>query len=358
MFNPQRLSLARKRRKHTKKSLAEAIGIAPLTLTRLEDGVNQPEDDTLEKLSKELDFPVQFFFGDDIQGINCDGVSFRSLSRLTIKDKEASLASSELGVMFSDWVANRFNLPELDIPDLSADYTPESASLALREYWGLGQRPVNDIIKLLESKGVRILSLKEDIKTVDAFCFWRQKTPYIFLNSFKTVERSRFDAAHELGHLVMHVGGRLSHGKAIEREADIFASCFLMPESDIRARIANNPTINYLITNKVRWKTSLSSLCYRLHKLDILTDWQYRNYCIEINQRFKNTEPNSVETISSSLWDMVFKELWSKKITKATISKELNIPLDELEKLVVFRRDAYVEKEATGYGGRTLTSVK
>ncbi len=72
MFNPQRLALARKRRKHTKKSLAEAVGISPLTLTRLESGENHPEEDTLHKISNELGFPVQFFFGDDIQGINRD----------------------------------------------------------------------------------------------------------------------------------------------------------------------------------------------------------------------------------------------------------------------------------------------
>jgi len=355
MFNPQRLSLARKRRKHTKKSLAEAIGVTPLTLTRLEAGENQPEEETINKLSAELKFPVPFFFGDDIEGINCEGVSFRKLSTLTIKDRDASLASGEFGVMFADWVAERFNLPELDIPDLSADYTPEGAALALREYWGLGQSPINDIVKLLESKGTRILSLKEDIKTVDAFSFWRNKTPYIFLNSFKTVERSRFDAAHELGHLVMHVGGRLEHGKAIEREADTFASCFLIPESDVRSEVCMNPTIEYLIEKKARWKVSLASLCYRLNKLGILSDWQYRNFCIEINLRFKYTEPNSIGTISSTLWEMVFKELWGKKITKSTISKELNIPLDELEKLVVFRDETQKHSES---GKRHLTSIK
>ena len=280
MFNPERLSLARKRRKHSKKSLAEAIEVTPLTITRLEKGENEPEKETLEKLSKELNFPIQFFMDDDIEGINCESVSFRSLSRLTARDKDSSLACGELGLIFSDWVANRFNLPSSDIPDLSADYTPDSAALALREYWGLGQKPINDIVKLLESKGVRIFSLREDIKTVDAFSFWRQKTPYIFLNSFKTIERSRFDATHELGHLVMHVGGRLVHGKPIEKEADYFASCFLMPEGDVRSNIIRNPTLPLLISKKTRWKTSLSALSYRLHKLKILSDWQYRNFCI------------------------------------------------------------------------------
>jgi Zn-dependent peptidase ImmA (M78 family)/DNA-binding XRE family transcriptional regulator len=337
MFNPERLSLARKRRKYSKKLLAQAIDVTPITITRLEKGDNDPEKETLEKLSKALNFPVQFFMDDDIEGINCESVSFRSFSRLTARDKDSSLSCGELGLIFSDWVAVRFNLPNSDIPDLSADYTPDSAAMALREYWGLGQRPINDIVKLLESKGVRVFSLREDIKTVDAFSFWRKKTPYIFLNSFKTIERSRFDAAHELGHLVMHVGGRLVHGKEIEREADYFASCFLMPEGDVRSNIIRTPTLHSLVSKKTRWKVSLSALCYRLHKLNILSDWQYRNFCIEINLQFKKTEPNSVGTISSTLWEMVFKELWNKKITKLTISQELSIPLQDLESLVAFR---------------------
>ena len=337
MFNPGRLSIARKRRKHTKKSLAMAVGITPLTLTRLEKGLNDPEKDTLEKLSAELRFPIVFFLGDEPEGINCDGVSFRSLSKLTAKDKDASLASGELGVMFADWVASRFNLPSVDVPDLSADYTPEGAAVALREYWRLGQKPISDIVKLMESKGITVLSLKEDIKTVDAFSFWRQGKPFVYLNSFKTVERSRFDAAHELGHLVMHVSGRLSHGRLVEREADMFASSFLMPEADVLSSISKNINLEYLIESKKRWKVSLSALCYRLNKLEVLTDWQYRGFCIEINKRFRKSEPDSVGTISSTLWEMVFKDLWGKKITKSTIASEIGIPLEELEKLVNFR---------------------
>ena len=342
-FNPKRLAFARKRRRYTKKSLADASGLSNVTLTRIETGENIPEADTIRKLSNILDFPVQFFFGGDIKSIDAGGVSFRSLSTLTSKDKDAALAAGDLGMMLSEWIAERFNLPEPDVPDMTADYTPEGASLALREYWGLGQRPIVDIIKLLESKGIMIFSLKEDAKTVDAFSFWRSNKPYIFLNSFKTVERSRFDAAHELGHLVMHRNGRLESGKTIEKDADLFASCFLMPEGDVRSNVLKNNTLNDLLMKKTRWKVSLASLCNRLHKLGIISDWQYRNYCIEINLRYKNTEPNSVDTIYSTLWEMIFRELWNKKITKATISKELNIPASEIEKLVVFREKNHAD---------------
>ena len=42
MFNPQRLSLARKRRRLTGKRLADLTGLTPVTISRLEKGNNEP----------------------------------------------------------------------------------------------------------------------------------------------------------------------------------------------------------------------------------------------------------------------------------------------------------------------------
>ncbi len=339
MFNPSRLSVARKRRKFTKKHLAEVTGLSSLTLTRLEKGLHAPEPETIEKLANALGFPIDFLHGDDLDHISTDVVSFRKLSKLKSRDEQAALACADIGTMVNDWLSDKFNLPKVDLPDYSADYEPNSAALSLRQYWGIGNKPIVDIVKLLESKGIRIFSLREDIKTVDAFSFWRGNTPFVFLNTFKTVERSRFDLAHELGHLVMHVGGRINDDqKAIEKEADTFASCFLMPEADIRSNIRKNVNLNYLISAKLRWKVSLASLCYRMHNLGIISDWTFRGFYIQISQNYRQSEPNSIGEISSTLWDMVFKFLWKKKITKSKICDELNIPLEELENITNFSR--------------------
>lgn len=335
MFNKNRLSLARKRKKLTKKYLASLVGISPLTLTRLENGDNEPEESTVKKLSDILDFPYSFFFTEEeVDTLETSEVSFRSLSSLSAKDRDSSLASGEIGFLISKWVSKRFNLPQIDLPNLSEGYTPEAAAITLRKHWGMGNKPVDDIIKLLESKGIVIFSLNEEINTVDAFSCWKNSKPYVFLNSFKTPERSRFDAAHELAHLVLHVGQPLSNDKETEREADKFASAFLMPESDIRSHIqAGYLSLDSLINKKKRWKVSLMALCYRIHKLGIISDWQYRTYCIDINKQFKRTEPESIQSNGSSLWKMVFTELWKDKVTQETISSELNIPLKELESL-------------------------
>src|ERR1700742_2303507 len=148
------------------------------------------------------------------------------------------------------------------------------------------------MIKLLESKGVRVFSLAENTKTVDAFSSWRNEIPYIFLNTFKSAERSRMDAAHELGHLVLHKHGGPRQGRDAEAEANSFASSFLMPQADVRSRLPFVAKLDDLVVAKKRWGVSVAALAYRLHKLGVLSAWQYRTFCIQINQRgFATKEP-------------------------------------------------------------------
>jgi len=96
----------------------------------------------------------------------------------------------------------RFDLPAPDLPDLR-DEEPEVAASVLRQHWGLGERPIK-IWFIFSNRSVRVYSLAENSVEVDAFALWHSKTPFVFLNTLKSAEHGRFDAAHELGHLVLH----------------------------------------------------------------------------------------------------------------------------------------------------------
>ena len=61
MFTPSRLTLARERRQFTKRSLAEAIGVSAHTVLRYESGEIVPADEALERLTRVLGFPADFF---------------------------------------------------------------------------------------------------------------------------------------------------------------------------------------------------------------------------------------------------------------------------------------------------------
>jgi len=177
MFNPQRLSLARKRRRLTSKGFAELIGMSPVTVTRLEKANNEPEPETVDLIAKELGFPREFFFGDDIDDLSQDAASFRSLTSMTARERDAALASGSLAYLLSDYVAAKFNLPEPKLIDLSHERDPAAAAMTVRQAWALGEQPISNMIKLLESKGVRVFSLAENTKSVDAFSCWRNDIP-------------------------------------------------------------------------------------------------------------------------------------------------------------------------------------
>ncbi len=335
MITPSRVTLARKRRRLTGRELARRSGLSHEHLSRIECGkAENVERHTVEALAAALNFPADFFSGDDVEIPPLDSVSFRSLSAMSAKERDAALSAGGMAFLVSDWVAERFNLPEIDLLDLRFEKEPESAARSLRSYWGLGEKPISNVIKLLESKGVRVFSLAEETRNVDAYSCWRNNIPYIFLNTYKSAERSRFDALHELGHLVLHRHGK-PQGREAEAEADQFASFFLMPYMDLLGNVPRRITaLNQLINFKKRWGVSVAALAYRLHKSGVLSDWQYRNFCIQINQEYAQSEPQGLPRERSVVLEKIFRELWKERATRDHVAKELRIPSQELDGLV------------------------
>jgi transcriptional regulator with XRE-family HTH domain len=150
VFNHKRLSLARKRRRLTGKQLAEAAGVSAVTISRLLNGENEPDEETVAKLARALDYPVPFFSDDDPEEIDTCAVSFRSLSKMSAKERDAAIAAGSLGLQLSDWIEGEFHLPKANVLDLSYETDPEAAARSVRQHWGLGERPISNIIGLLE----------------------------------------------------------------------------------------------------------------------------------------------------------------------------------------------------------------
>ena len=335
MFNPRRLSLARKRRRLTATALAERAGLALDTISRLENGSNSPDPETISKLVRALKFPEPFFFDRDPDDIDTGAVSFRSFTKMSAKERDAAIAAGSLGLQLSGWVEERFSLPNPKMLDLSYETDPESAANSIRQFWGLGERPIGNMMGLLEANGVRLFSLSENTASVNAFSFWRDDKPYIFLNNFKTAESSIFDSAHELGHLVMHKHGDPKETRSAEREANRFASAFLMPARDIRPRMRRRITIDLVLQAKARWRVSAMAMAYRLNALKLLSDWQYKSICIELGKRgYRTGEPMGIERETSVIWRKVLTQLWAEKTTKNDIAASLHLPIDELEGLI------------------------
>ncbi|MEQ1865878.1 MAG: XRE family transcriptional regulator [Micropepsaceae bacterium] len=331
-FNPRRLSVARKRRLLNQKALADLCRLTPHTISRCELGSTVPTDENVSAFATALKFPREFFFGPDLDEPDPEVVSFRSQKSMTAATRDAALSAGAIGFMLCDWIEQRFDLPACKLPDLHL-YDPEQAARTLRHDWLLGEKPVSNMVHLLESKGVRVFSLAENSKKVNAFSLWRNEKAYVFLNTVKSAENSRFDAAHELGHLVMHQDGKVT-GREAEDQANRFASAFLMPKADVLATLPRVHYLDQVVRAKKRWRVSVAALNYRLHKLEVTSDWKYRDFCIQLSGRgYGVAEPDEIEREHSIVWQKVMKALWSEKTTQRDIAKMLHVPEGEVDAL-------------------------
>ena len=358
MFNSTRFALARKRRGLTKRALAERVGVAVRSITAYESGNTTPESNTISRIASALSFPEQFFFADDIEELTADVASFRALTKMTASQRDVALSAGSVALLLNKWIEDKFDLPEPDFPedcrsttDLNGrmilgatsaeddddprsgqEHNPEAAAEMLRRYWDLGELPVKNMIALLEAKGIRVFSLSVDAREVDAFSMWYGGKPFVFLNLKKTAERCRFDAAHELGHLIMHRHGA-PQGQEAEREANAFASAFLMPRRSVLANAPRSVTLKGLIAHKKYWNVSAAALNYRLHALKLTTDWTYRTLCIDLAKLGRDKEPEPSPFESSQILKKVFASLREDGVSKNDVARELMIRPEELDEL-------------------------
>jgi Zn-dependent peptidase ImmA (M78 family)/DNA-binding XRE family transcriptional regulator len=333
-FNPSRLTLARKRRGLTITKLASLVGVESRSISAYENKGFAPSQESVARLSKALRFPPSFFFGDDLEQPRPDAASFRAMSKMTASQRDVALGAGAIALLLNTWIEGRFDLPQPNLPDLGRESDPESAAAYLRRQWGLGELPVKNMIHLLELQGVRVFSLAIDAVEVNAFSLWRDRTPFVFLNTRKSAENSRFDAAHELGHLVMHRHGS-PQGQDAEREANAFASAFLMPQGSVIANAPRMATVDHLIALKKLWTVSVSALAYRLHTLGLLSEWHHRTLWVEIGRRgYRKQEPVPAPREASQVLEKVLRALWAEGISKTHIAEELSIPVEEIEEAV------------------------
>ncbi|MDT0427790.1 helix-turn-helix domain-containing protein [Streptomyces salyersiae] len=355
MTTASRLVLARKRRGLTVTRLAQLTGLTSRRLSDFENGRAHPSAPSLSALAEALEFPASFFSAEEVADLPVESVSFRALSKMTASQRDIALSSGRLARLLQDWIATRFRLPTPALPSLtsfsrlgggqqgpfpgeadSSDCPAERAAELVRARWGLGVAPIPNMVHLLEAHGVRVFSLSRDCPEVDAFSFWDRAVPFVLLGTEKTAERGRFDAAHELGHLVLHGEEQVPHGPEAEGEAHRFAAALLMPAADVLAHTPRNPSTNWILQAKRRWKVAAMALAHRLHELGLTTEWQYRTHCVDLGRLgYRKAEPQSgLARETSQVLGKVFAALRAEGTPQADVARDLQLRAADLSDLI------------------------
>jgi Zn-dependent peptidase ImmA (M78 family)/transcriptional regulator with XRE-family HTH domain len=286
-LDPERLRAARERAGITGRRLAELVGKTPSAISQFESGTTLPDLDTLVRLSMALGVPTTFFARRTGHvSVPFDRCHFRARRSVSQRDRRGSVRDGEIllglvnalaakGVVFPEEQLSTFRerrSPVTDVDDLEA---AERAAMELRRHWGMGTGPVPHLVRLMESKGVFVFPLADAHVDVDAYSAWAGGRPCIMLAMAKTASRARFDAAHELAHLILH--DDIDPGAAtVERQADRFAGAFLAPRESFLMECPRRWSLPAFERLKDRWHLSVQALVRRGFDLGCLSQASYQ----------------------------------------------------------------------------------
>jgi len=281
-FQPERMRQARVGRGLTLSALAQLASLSAATVSRWESGQQKPEHDALARMAQQLNVPVAFLMS-PLPIYGDQPAFFRSRSTATKEAREIALTRlqwlNEVGVAIQEYI----ELPVVNLPLFDggnyltlSESDIETIALACRKEWKLGLGPISDVSLVLENAGVVLVRESLGYINMDGLSKWfaTDGRPYAFLAADKANGvRFRFDAAHELGHLVLHrnTTGTDFHKRyaEIEAQANRFAGAFLLPAESFAVEVSR-PSLDTFLALKKRWRVSIAAMIVRSHQLGIV----------------------------------------------------------------------------------------
>jgi Zn-dependent peptidase ImmA (M78 family)/transcriptional regulator with XRE-family HTH domain len=298
-FQYEMLLLARKIQGFTQSELQKQTGISQAHLSKIEQGIQTPTEEHIEKFSQILGFPVDFFF-QNYRYLPPITPFHRKRTSLGKKVLEQAEAIANLKRIHLEKLLTAFDMEKM-IPKLEIDEygTPEKVAQFLRMSLNLPKGPIDNLVMLLEDYGVFIfLESFISMQLAGFTLIGNYTTPVIFINKDAPGDAERITLAHELGHIVMHT--IISHNA--EEEAWRFAAEFLMPKADISYELRKARKVADFADLKRKWKTSMAALMMRSRELKYINETQYR-YLMQAMAPYRVEEPVQTPQETPTLFD-------------------------------------------------------
>ena len=283
-FQKDRLSQALAARRLSQVQLASMVGVSPATVSKWRGGSQAPEREALDRLAGVVNVTPEWFTRPTAAKVSLP--LFRSNASAHVAAREMLEARMEwaqdLGFALMEFV----DYPELNLP--TRVYTDpeqitvediEQAAAECRELWRLGRSVIQDLALAAEGAGVIVIREETGIAQIEGLSAWSEVLgrPLILLSADKdNGYRSRFDLAHELGHLVLHRHVKRpterDRHKMLEQQAHRFAGALLLPAETFSAEIRLPLALDDLLLLKRRWGVSAAAIIMRLHALELVDE--------------------------------------------------------------------------------------
>jgi Zn-dependent peptidase ImmA (M78 family)/transcriptional regulator with XRE-family HTH domain len=288
-FIGERLREAREAQNLSQADVARLIDTTRQAVSGYEAGSITPAPNVTRNLAEALGVLPSFFQRRRPLGTTFPPSSatfFRSRARAKEGERRKGAFREDLAMELLAYALETVDLPLHNLPELGLSAKPaffdrsyiEAVATRLREGWGVGLGPIQNVVWLLEHQGVIVL--RDDVATsdIDAFSTWRGDFPVMMLSSAKgSAVRSRWDAAHELAHLILHRHIDRSQVedreglKLLETQADWFAGAFLLP-AEIYRRSIIIPSLDEFLKVKPLWKVSIQAQLERCFALRLVSE--------------------------------------------------------------------------------------
>jgi Zn-dependent peptidase ImmA (M78 family)/transcriptional regulator with XRE-family HTH domain len=312
-FHRERLRLARVFRGLTLESLGGRLAVSRQFVQQLEKGTRVPGDELVNFLAQALDFSPNYFltpFDIVVSERECNFRSRRSTGK-AFRERVASYAT--LFVELLGYLQSSLWFPEFKIPRRSPSDEEDIDNVAeyCRHTLGIdGDRPIGNLTRVLENAGVIVTSFEGVTDQIDAMSV-AHPFPFVFFSTNKgSASRTRFDLAHELGHLVMH-DSQETGSPGSEREANLFASSFLLPKRAFNIEFPRSAwSWPSLLEQKQRWGASLAAIVRRAYDLRLISVMQYRNANVYFRRRgWHKGEPREPLAEEPEAISLAFREM-------------------------------------------------
>lgn len=283
-LQPARLEQALAARGLTKGQLASLVGVAAPTVTKWCKGNQSPEAETFDRLASVLNVQPEWLTRARLPAVS------RPLYRSNASALKAARAKleartewvQEVAYLLEDYVDYpAVNLPVREFldPEQISNADIEAAAEECRSLWQLGRGPIQNLALAAESAGILIVREETEISAIEGLSSWSTLLgrPIVVLSADKAnAFRSRFDLAHEIGHLILHKhiprADELDRFNQMEKQAHRFAAALLLPAETFAGEVRVPPRLDNLLILKQRWGASVAAMMMRCHALGLLND--------------------------------------------------------------------------------------
>ncbi len=342
MPTSSRIRQARELRGLTQTALADQVGVTQAAVSQFEAGLTQPEEATLAMIAKITGFPCSFFQQDAPAEFPAGTLLFRARAAMTLREEREIYQAAAIAFEIAAALRSRTTAIPVQIPRLAVP--PEQAAIATRTLLGLNPHgPVPNVIDAMERGGALVIALPSAMPKREAFATWAGpdlSIPVVVMCPADAGDRLRFSAAHELGHLVLHSGARVSEKgglRDLEVTANTFAGAFMLPADDFSVEVLalGGPTLNNFARLKGRWGVSIQAMITRAKDIGLLND-QQRKYLFQqiVVRGWRRAEPVYVGTEKPRALRKMAEILYRNPPDISRLAADHHLPEEYVERLL------------------------